>query len=114
MKKTQTIAIVGAGPRGLAALEALCLAMQDAQVQIKVLVFEPSAYPGAGQIWSPAQVSTNLSNIHERHLANGLAGRPVMQLGSVFLPAFKSYKEWANVPDNPTAIPQAMPICTIL
>ncbi|WP_290476793.1 MULTISPECIES: FAD/NAD(P)-binding protein [unclassified Leeuwenhoekiella] len=110
MKKTQTIAIVGAGPRGLAALEALCLEMQDAQIQIKVLVFEPSAYPGAGQIWSPAQVETNLSNIHERHLANGLSGRPQIQVGSVVLPAFESYKDWAKVPENPNAeVPDVFP-----
>jgi len=101
-KKNQSIAIVGVGPRGLAALEALFLALQDATVSEipKLLLFEASPHFGAGQIWSPAQVATNLSNIHERHLANGLAGRPEIRIDDLFIPAFASYREWINYPEN--------------
>ena len=103
MNTLYTLAIIGAGPRGLAALEAVCLSLENLEhtPQFKLLIFEPSPFPGAGQIWSPAQVATNLSNIHERHLANGLAGRPEIHLGSVLIPAFASYKDWINYPENP-------------
>ncbi len=95
---SKTIAIVGAGPRGLAALEALCLSLETQQtaVEIKILIFEPSDFPGAGQIWSPAQVETNLSNIHERHIAEGLQPRPEINFQHIKISAFPGYARWAN------------------
>ena len=90
------IAIVGVGPRGLAALESLFIAKKtfNSNSKIKVILFEASAYPGAGQIWTPNQVETNLSNVHERNLSNNLAGREALHFDDVFIPEFPGYKNW--------------------
>ena len=99
MSKTFNIGIVGVGPRGLAALESLYVAKKhlDIQQPLQVLLFEASSYPGAGQIWSPDQVATNLSNIHERNLSNNLAGREALSFDEVYLPQFPGYQEWLEL-----------------
>ncbi|RXG32595.1 FAD-NAD(P)-binding [Leeuwenhoekiella marinoflava DSM 3653] len=96
MSKHYKIAIVGVGPRGLAALESLYLAKKNSNSskKLKVVLFEASAYPGAGQVWTPNQVKTNLSNVHERNLSNNLAGREALHFEDVFIPEFPGYKDW--------------------
>ena len=96
VSKNYTIALVGLGPRGLAALEALYLAKQKFHLEneIRVVLFEKGEYPGAGQIWSPDQVGTNLSNIHERRLRGYLSGRPQIKCCDLFIPAFPGYEDW--------------------
>ncbi|RXG15317.1 FAD-NAD(P)-binding protein [Leeuwenhoekiella aestuarii] len=102
MSKLYKIAIVGVGPRGLAALESLYLAKKNSNSskKLKVVLFEASAYPGAGQIWTPNQVRTNLSNVHERNLSNNLAGREALYFDDVFIPEFPSYKKWLTNTDD--------------
>ncbi|MDP5045379.1 MAG: FAD/NAD(P)-binding protein [Leeuwenhoekiella sp.] len=96
MSNNKTIAIIGIGPRGLAALEALYIAKQEKALKTKlnVLLFEEAAYPGAGKIWSPQQVVTNLSNISERHLSAGLQGRPEIRFDNLYIASFPGYQEW--------------------
>lgn len=112
MSKTKKrLAIVGAGPRGLAALEALCLAWssQYHENTLKIQIFEPADFPGAGQVWSPAQVDTNLSNIHERHISSGLLQRPEIKLGDCLIPAFESYNSWADFDSQDLSSPDFFP-----
>jgi uncharacterized NAD(P)/FAD-binding protein YdhS len=63
MPKTKTIAVVGAGPRGLATLErlvenALAFAADD---RITIHVFD-DVLPGAGRVWRPDQEPNLLMN----------------------------------------------------
>ncbi len=52
----KTIAIIGCGPKGLYALDALCQAARDIPSHtFDVHIFEPSPYPGAGPIYDPEQ-----------------------------------------------------------
>src|SRR5690606_3894572 len=55
------VAIVGGGPRGLAAVEAVAGQMQDRKVA--VTLFEPHKAPGAGPNYAPDQTPLNLLNI---------------------------------------------------
>ncbi|TVZ50994.1 FAD/NAD(P)-binding protein [Dokdonia sp. Hel_I_53] len=88
-------AIIGGGPRGLYALESLYLALfnSESNKEVKVTLFEPFAYPGAGWVWNPEQVTTNWLNITERGL-QGLKGRPEIQFGTSIIPGFPSYSDW--------------------
>ncbi|WP_051583926.1 FAD/NAD(P)-binding protein [Dokdonia sp. PRO95] len=88
-------AIIGGGPRGLFALESLFTALYNnaPEAQIKVTLFEPFKYPGAGWVWNPEQVESNWLNITERALQD-LPGRPEIKLGDDIIPAFPSYTEW--------------------
>ncbi len=92
----RTVAIIGVGPRGLAALEQLYSSQEQASTTTKIvaILFETSKYPGAGEIWSPDQVNTNLTNVHERLLCEYLKGRPEVNLGYLQIPSFPEYSKW--------------------
>ncbi|MEZ7495922.1 FAD/NAD(P)-binding protein [Leeuwenhoekiella aequorea] len=98
MSKTLKVAIIGVGPRGLAALEALFLAKEEykSSVSIQVLLFEDFKFPGAGPIWNPDQVITNLSNVSERHLLSSLTGRKEIDYSGIYISGFPSYAEWSQ------------------
>ena len=98
MSKTLEVAVVGVGPRGLAALEALFLAKEEykSSVSIQVRLFEDFKFPGAGPIWNPDQVITNLSNVSERHLFSSLTGRKEIDYNGIYIPGFPSYAEWSQ------------------
>lgn len=62
MSETE-IAIVGCGPKGLYALDSLCeAARRSPRHRFTVHIFEPSAHPGAGQIYDPRQSEVLLMN----------------------------------------------------
>ncbi len=115
------LAIIGGGPRGLYALESIFVALYNSQVQtgLKVTLFEPFEYPGAGWVWSPAQVESNWLNITERALQN-LQGRPEIKFGDVIIPGFPSYTGWLpkeqqNPPaDHPDQFPPRAKMGTYL
>jgi uncharacterized NAD(P)/FAD-binding protein YdhS len=56
------VAVVGGGPRGLAAAEAL-VDRAPAGARVEVTVFEPHAHPGAGPHHDPGQTELNRLNI---------------------------------------------------
>ena len=89
-------AIIGAGPRGLYALESLFTALNNSPIEacIQVTLFEPFKYPGAGWVWNPLQTKSNWLNITERDLQH-LQGRPAITIEDHKIPAFPSYTEWA-------------------
>jgi uncharacterized NAD(P)/FAD-binding protein YdhS len=67
------IAIIGGGPRGLGALEALAAL----GLPCDVTVFEPHQAPGAGPVYDPAQSPLNLLNLPTRavDIGGGALGR---------------------------------------
>lgn len=92
-----TLAIVGAGPRGLFALECFLGALQDVPPSrpVRIAMFEESAHWGCGPVWRQDQAQGNWSNVTERVLV--LPERPQMQIGPITIPAFPSYHVWAGL-----------------
>lgn len=91
------IAIVGGGPRGLAALESLYVAYAaEARIfDVHAVLFEASAYPGSGPNYAPDQFSGSLLNLPERSLE--LPARVELAFAEGTIPEFPSYCEWAGV-----------------
>ncbi|MHA7057680.1 FAD/NAD(P)-binding protein [Aquimarina sp. M1] len=95
------IAIIGTGPRGLAALESFFVVLSEdhPQKKIKFTLFEPSDEAGTGTAWNTKQAETNWFNITERALHN-LAGRPAIHLTNFSVPAFPSYTDWLPIEEQ--------------
>ncbi len=89
------IAIIGAGPRGLSALENLFIQLSENKKEESVVVsiFETSETPGSGNVWDTKQLRTNWLNISERALKD-LQGRAAISLGDHNIPEFPSYTNW--------------------
>lgn len=89
------IAIIGAGPRGLSALENLFiqLSIKGKEQEVVVSIFETAKNPGSGKIWNAEQPTTNWLNISERRLKQ-LPGRVSISLGDHNIPEFPSYLKW--------------------
>lgn len=64
------IAIVGGGPRGMYALESLSrhLATTSSRQAIEIVMFEPSPFPGAGNIYAPNQPHHLRMNFAAMHI----------------------------------------------
>ncbi|WP_095588209.1 FAD/NAD(P)-binding protein [Actibacterium ureilyticum] len=90
--KGRKIAIVGCGPRGLGALEALARHMDGADVAVDVTVFDPWAWPAAGPNFSPDEPPECLLNLPLRSI--DLPASPV--------PGFVDFGAWAQA-DYPDA-----------
>lgn len=64
-----TIAIVGCGPRGLYCLEKMVSkAKKQGAPPLRVLIFEPSQFPGAGKVYDPRQPRYLRMNFAARHI----------------------------------------------
>jgi len=75
-REPRNIAIVGCGPKGMYALDALCLAAQDTPSQMfDVHIFEPSPHPGAGPIYDPGQSEILLMNFPAKFIDAWTDGR---------------------------------------
>ena len=97
MSKTiYTIAVIGGGPRGLAALEYLheCLALHSLPFMVKTVLFEPDSFPGAGPVYSPDQSPGNWLNIPERLV--DVKSRADLACKPGVIPGFPSYQDWAE------------------
>ncbi|MHA3978366.1 FAD/NAD(P)-binding protein [Halovulum sp. GXIMD14794] len=84
------IAIIGMGPRGLGAVEALAERMNDAGTTLRIDVFDPTAAPGAGPNFSPRQNPLCLLNVPNREIAIAAPSYPGARL-----PAFA---DWLQEP----------------
>lgn len=62
------IAIVGFGPRGLGALEALCARVVETHMSVHVDIYDPFPHPGAGPNFDPEQSELCILNIPVRIL----------------------------------------------
>ncbi|MFD2741718.1 FAD/NAD(P)-binding protein [Sulfitobacter aestuarii] len=71
VEKPSRIAVVGLGPRGLGALEALIEQFRGDDRSIVIDVFDPSAFPGAGPNFRPDESPLCLLNIPIRSIAFG-------------------------------------------
>ena len=84
------IAIVGFGPRGLGALEALIKATQHERAELRIDIFDPADFPGAGPNFSPAEDPLCLLNLPVRDIE---LPDPV---SSATLPAFRDWLTGAD------------------
>lgn len=86
---TRRIAIVGIGPRGLGALEALARRLPKTDAAVSVELFDPTPWPGAGPNYSPDQSPLCLLNIPVRAISVDPAPWPVASQGTFadWLPA---------------------------
>lgn len=91
-----TIAVIGGGPRGLAALEYLheCLALHSLPFKVNTVLFEPDSCPGAGPVYDPDQSPGNWLNIPERLV--DMKSRADLSCGHGVIPGFPSYQDWAE------------------
>jgi hypothetical protein len=91
------LAIVGCGPRGLAAMECLFLEMSihSQRPQLHISLFEPCENPGAGSVWKIRQSDANWLNISERDL-RALPKRPRIVFRDFLIPEFPSYAAWSK------------------
>ena len=94
--KKKVLAIIGGGPRGLAALESVySLAIKnDVPQKLNTILFEAKGLPGAGRIYDFDQPDTNWLNYSERALL--LSGRPSFKGDDLKIPAFPSFHEWSS------------------
>ncbi len=69
LNTTARIAIVGMGPRGLGALEALTERCGSMAAGLQIDIFDPAPHPGAGPNFNPAEPHYCLLNIPHRDLA---------------------------------------------
>jgi uncharacterized NAD(P)/FAD-binding protein YdhS len=82
------LAIVGGGPRGLAAAEALRARADATRTRISLTLFEPHPAIGAGPHHDPSQTPLNRLNIPLRLIDIAPAGFPGAHVGS--------FQEWAG------------------
>lgn len=89
-----TLGIVGVGPAGLAATEALLshYANSACTTTFKLLLFNSGSRFGCGPNYDYNQVHTNWLNVPDRQMK--IAERHGLQFGDTQLPAFNSYHTW--------------------
>ncbi len=97
----RTIGIIGCGPRGLAALESLTrhITEMNAWPAFRIRLFDGSGYPGAGPNHAPDQLVHNRINLAENEM--DLPEREMIRVMDQDIPSFPSYKQWAEVNDDP-------------
>lgn len=91
------LAIVGAGPTGLSAMESLLrkLAASPRALVPRIVLFDPNPHIGSGPNFAPDQTDANVLNIAERLLQ--LEARPLIELHGQKFEGFPGYAEWASL-----------------
>jgi uncharacterized NAD(P)/FAD-binding protein YdhS len=89
------IAVIGFGPRGLGALEALSQRLTGTDGRIEIDIYEPGPHPGAGPNFAPSEPAYCLLNIPNRDIAI----RPPK--GS----RVGHFAEWQDRPVHPDSFP---------
>lgn len=90
------VAIIGGGPRGLAALEFLyrALAAQNSPPIVHCVLFDASGFPGSGPNYAPDQYAGSWLNLPEREVS--LSSRPELVFAEGSVKSFDSYREWSK------------------
>ncbi|MDA8585050.1 FAD/NAD(P)-binding protein [Rhodobacteraceae bacterium] len=91
------IAIVGLGPRGLGAIEALRVAAIKKGTQLEMHLFDPEAWPGVGPNYSPDQTSNCILNLPTRAIQ--ITPDQRLQLG------IGNFDEWVGGDCDPDEFP---------
>jgi len=104
MMLKKTIAIIGAGPRGLSALESIVriISGKNAQDNYRIILCDDTIYRGAGPNHAPDLLDANRINLSEREITIGR--REALDLGGFEIGAFPSYAEWSDVSQDMDAI----------
>lgn len=91
-----TIAVIGGGPRGLAALEYLheSLAVSSLPFEVKTVLIEPFPFPGSGPVYAPGQTPGNWLNIPQRLV--DMKARADLSCQPGVIPGFASFQDWAE------------------
>ena len=98
MKDTLTqprIAVVGFGPRGLGALEALAAEMQGSPTPLQIDIFDPFPAPGAGPNFDPDESPLCRLNIPMRDI----------DIRPPEIPSVGPFAKWQDGPTDPDAFP---------
>ncbi len=90
----KTIGIIGVGPRGLSAMESLCLEASRQNQTVQILAFEPFKYPGAGPVYDLRQPKTNWLNVTTREL--DIPAREAISFHNFHIPYFPTFQEWSG------------------
>ncbi|ARE42325.1 hypothetical protein RGUI_4299 (plasmid) [Rhodovulum sp. P5] len=96
---TIRIAVIGAGPRGLGALEALAARLPQTGTTVEVEIFDPDPHPGAGPNFDPTQSPLALLNLPVRSVS-------LRQREGLAQP-FPDFAQWRNGADDETFPPRA-------
>lgn len=93
-KEIPIIGIIGCGPRGLSALESLYAEATKHSLSVKVIVFEPAKYPGAGPVYDLEQMDSNWLNVSER--SADIPARKGFKYRKMAIPAFPDFQDWSG------------------
>ncbi|GGX30672.1 FAD/NAD(P)-binding protein [Aquimarina muelleri] len=96
MKKIETLAIIGCGPRGLSSLESLLKHLSKSNFIPNIKLFDSYPFFGAGRVWRTDQVETNWINISDKALKS-LQGREPVKFENFTIPGFPSFIEWFEI-----------------
>ena len=92
-----SIAIVGMGPRGLGALEALATQLGNTDLVFDVDIFDPVKHLGAGPNFCPDESKLCLLNIPTREISVEPPALPRAQVGQ--------FPDWPSLSGNPDTFP---------
>ena len=95
-KKNTVVAIIGAGPRGLSALESLYASLADHSIDsnVQALLFEETDQLGCGPVYDQQQPDSNWLNVSERGLT--IPERKVIKMKLFTIDGFSSYQKWCG------------------
>ena len=114
--KIKKLAIIGGGPRGLAALESIYsfLAAKTKLLALHTQLFEAGELPGAGHVYNLEQPDTNWLNFSERALR--LDGRNAINHEDLSIPSFPSFHHWSgyNSEEDTGLLPDKFPLRSTL
>lgn len=101
---SKRIGIIGCGPRGLVALEAIIdrLATRESEHPLVLEIFEAGKKPGSGPNYDPDQIDSNLINIPLREMPIG--ARTAVD-GTLAYDEFPSFIRWYEFTEAADAVP---------
>lgn len=108
--ESKILAIVGGGPRGLAALESVycCLVTDNSPKVLNTILFEPKKLPGTSHVYDIEQPDTNWLNYSQRALT--LAGRDAVECEELKIPSFPSFHQWSGYTQKGTSVVDRYPL----
>ncbi|KKM85293.1 hypothetical protein LCGC14_1290470 [marine sediment metagenome] len=116
MIEPKKLAIVGGGPRGLAALESIYCSLVAKGIPniLKTQLFEARQLPGAGLVYDISQPDTNWLNFSQRALT--LAKRDRVKCEFLVIPEFPSYHDWSGYIESKDSclLPDTFPLRSTL